>query len=333
MIGAGEPAMARAGKASEKNKGRRRTKKKTAEAGSRGLAARDLGSGSLPSKTVALRQAIESDGGSVLGVYRDPVGGNWQLLAGLPLEKVQATPFQRDLSETHVGRLAGVVDRLDRFLDPIIVVRREEGTYWTPNGHHRTAALRRLGARSIVALVVPEEQVAYRILALNTEKAHNLREKSLEVIRMARALAELDPRPEKDFVLEFEEPAYLTLGMCYEKKGRFSGGAYHPALKRVDAFLEQPLPQAVQTREKRAAQLLELDETVSAAVLGLKERGLDSPYLKAFVVARINPLRFHKGPPPPYDETISRMLSAARKFDASKVKAAQLAAASGPPEE
>ncbi len=319
--------------AAEGSQRRKRKKRKTAEAGTRGLTVRELGSGSPPAKVEALREAIESDGGSVLGVYRDPVGGNWQLLAGLPLEKVHATPFQRDLSETHVGRLADVMDRLDRFLDPIIVVRREDGTYWTPNGHHRTAALRQLGARSIVALVVPEEQVAYRILALNTEKAHNLREKSLEVIRMARALAELDRRPEKDLALEFEEPAYLTLGLCYEKKGRFSGGAYNPVLRRVDAFLEQPLQKALETREERAGQLLELDEAVSAAVLALKERGFESPYLKAFVVARINPIRFHKGPPPPYDETLSRMHSLAKKFDISKVKADELAAASGPPEE
>ena len=36
---------------------------------------------------------------------------------------------------------------------------------------------------------MPDPQVAFKILALNTEKAHNLREKSLETIRMARALA------------------------------------------------------------------------------------------------------------------------------------------------
>jgi len=44
--------------------------------------------------------------------------------------------------------------------------------------------MRRLGAKSITALVVTDREVAWQILALNTEKAHNLKERSLEVIRI-----------------------------------------------------------------------------------------------------------------------------------------------------
>ena len=41
--------------------------------------------------------------------------------------------------------------------------------------------MRRLGAKSITVLVVPEREVAWQILALNTEKAHNIKERSLWV--------------------------------------------------------------------------------------------------------------------------------------------------------
>lgn len=317
----------------KKAAGSRSRKKKGAEPASRGLKASQLIELTPPPKIAALREAIGSDGGSVLGVYRDPFGGHWQILAGLPVDKVVPTPFQRDLSETHVGRLADVIDRLDRYLDPVIVVRTQDGQYWTPNGYHRASAVRRLGGRSITALVLSDEEVAYRILALNTEKAHNLREKSLEVIRMARALAEADRRPEKAFVLEFEEAAYLTLGLCYEERGRLAGGAYHPVLKRVDSFLDAPLPKALEIRKERAAKVLELDDAVGAAVNGLKARGFTSPYLRAFVVARINPLRFKRGTSAEFDATLDRMISAAKRFDAAGVRPDQLAAASGPPEE
>ena len=313
---------------------RPRRRVKAAEASSRGLTAAQVGSGSPPARVEALRRTIEEDGGVVLGVYRDPIGGHWQLLAGLPIGKVAPTPFQRDLSDAHVARLAGVIDRMDRFVDPIVAVRAEDGSgYWTPNGHHRTAAVRAIGGRSIVALVLPDVEVAYKILALNTEKAHNLREKALEVIRMARTLAAADPRPEKEFALEFEEPAYVTLGLCYEQNGRFAGGAYHPVLKRVDAFLDARLPRALEVREERAARLLELDEAVGAAVKALKARGFESPYLRAFVVARVNPLRFQRGAKGTFDETIGKMISAARRFDPAKVRADQLAATGGPPGE
>jgi ParB family chromosome partitioning protein len=312
---------------------RKRTKK-SAEPASRGLAATELSQGDPEPRVLALRDAVQSDGGSPLALFRDPLGGHWQLFAALPIDKVEPTPFQRDLSDAHVKRLASVVDALGRFLDPIIAVRTEEGRYWTPNGNHRLTAMKRLGARSIVALVIPETEVAYKILALNTEKAHNLREKALEVIRMARDLAGRgDAAPESQYALEFEEPAFLTLGVCYEKNGRFAGGAYHPVLKRVDAFLSEPLSRALGVREARAARLLELEEAVAAAIAGLKERGFESPYLRAFVVARINPLRFHKGDPPSFDATLEKMIGSARKFKPESVKAEQVARAAGPPEE
>jgi ParB family chromosome partitioning protein len=310
-----------------------RKRKKAAESASRGLTAGEVAEGSAPPPAAALGEAIEGDGGSVLAYFRDPLGGNWQLLAALPIEKVEPTPFQRDLSDAHVKRLAGVLDSLGRFLDPIIAVRTTEGRYWTPNGNHRLSALKRLGGRSIVALVLPEPEIAYKILALNTEKAHNLREKALEVIRMARDLAGKDEAPENRYALEFEEAALLTLGVCYERNGRFAGGAYHPVLKRVDDFLAEPLGKALAIRDARAARVAELEEAVAAAIAGLKERGFESPYLRAFVVARINPLRFHKGERPSFDATLEKMIASAKKFKPESIKAEHVARAAGPPEE
>jgi ParB family chromosome partitioning protein len=311
----------------------RKNKKKKAESQSRGLAPAQVAAGSPTAPAEALRRAVEEDDGQVLAVFRDPLGGNWQILAALPIDKVQPTPYQRDLSESHVKRLTAVLDALDRFLDPIIAVRGAQGGYWTPNGNHRLAALRGLGGRSILALVLADPEVAYKILALNTEKAHNLREKSLEVIRMARDLAAQRDTTEKDFELEFEEPAFLTLGACYEKNGRFAGGAYHSVLKRIDAFLDEPLARSLKTREERAGKLLALDEAVVAAMKELKERGFESPYLRPFVVARINPLRFQRGAKADFDETLEKMLSSAAKFKASSVKPEHLARAGGAADE
>ncbi|HVN76085.1 MAG TPA: ParB N-terminal domain-containing protein [Thermoanaerobaculaceae bacterium] len=313
---------------------RARRRKTGAEPASRGLTAGQVAASNPPAKVEGLRREIEADGGTFLGAFRDPVGGHWHVLAALPIAKVAPTPFQRDLSETHVERLAGVIDKLDRFVDPIVAVRGAEGGWWTPNGHHRLAAVRGLGGRSIVALVLPDPEVAFKILALNTEKAHNIREKALEVIRMARALAAAHPaRAESEFALEFEEPALLTLGCCYEKNGRFAGGAYNPVLRRVERFLHTGLPAALAEREGRADRLLVLDDAVGEAVKALKARGFESPYLKAFVVARINPLRFQRGGSPEFDATVEKMVASARRFDAAKVKADQVAAAVGGPTE
>ncbi len=313
---------------------RARHKRTGAAPASRGLTATQVAAPNPPAKVDSLRSEIEGDGGTFLGAFRDPVGGHWHVLAALPTAKVQPTPFQRDLSEAHVERLAAVIDKLDRFVDPIVAVRAEGGGWWTPNGNHRLAAVRGLGGRSILALVLPDPEVAFKILALNTEKAHNIREKALEVIRMARALAAAHAdRPEKEFALEFEEPSLLTLGCCYEKNGRFAGGAYNPVLKRVEGFLGAKLPAALEERGARADKLLALDDAVAEAVKQLKARGFESPYLKAFVVARVNPIRFQRGGSPEWDATIEKMTVAARRFDAAKVRADQLAAAGGAPSE
>lgn len=312
---------------------RRRKKKESAAPESRGIAPQELIRDSRPAALDRLSDSITRHGGAVIGSYRDPLGGHWQILAGLPIDAIEPTPYQRDLSEAHVSRLADALDKLGRYLDPIVVVPSGEGRYWTPNGNHRLAALRQLGARSIVALVVPETEVAHRILVLNTEKAHNLRERALEVSRLAEALAGLDDRPERDYAVEFEEPSLLTLGLCYQENGRFAGGAYHPVLRRTEEFSGARLSSALATRRERAARILEIDAAVSEQVKALKSRGFDSPYLRAFVVARINPLRFKRGAKADVDETLERMLASAQRFDTAKVRADQVARTGGAPEE
>ena len=78
--------------------------------------------------------------------------------------------------------------------------------------------------------------------------------------------------------------------------------------------------------------VLDLQEKVAAAVKMLKERGLVSPYLRSFVVARINLLRWIKGEPPPLEEVLKTMRERARKFNIEKIKPQDLAAG-GPPDE
>lgn len=195
--------------------------------------------------------------------------------------------------------------------------------------------MRTLGAKSIIAIVVPEPSAAYQILALNTEKAHNLREKAVEVIRMYKELAQLDEATEETYALEFEEPAFITLGFCYEERPRFNGGAYHPVLKPVEEFLKQPMQGGLTTRQQRAKTVLELDDLIVKQVEALKAKGLTSPYRKSFVVARVNPIRFRlkDAPALSFDEALDRMTQAATKFNPDKIKMDDLAKSGGAPDE
>ncbi len=271
-------------------------------------------------------------GGAPIGAYHEPMGGRPLLLASLPLAAVHPTPFQRDLSPTHAKRLAQKIGETAAFLDPLIVVRGEDGTFWTPNGRHRLAAAKVLGLKQITVLISPDEALAYRILALNTEKAHNLRDRSLEVIRMARNLAQRQKAgSESSRTAEFESPELLTLGAVYERSSRFAGGAYNAFLKKVDRFSERPLAASLREREGYAARLLQIDAQVKKIIAALQQRGLKSPYLRNYVVARINPVRFHKAkkgetkPPMPLAQALTRMMAAARTFRLESVSSADLA--------
>jgi len=275
---------------------------------------------------------IEGAKGAVLAAYRDPYASTPLVLASLPVGAVDATPFQRDLSRTHAERLAGAIRDSGAFLDPIIAYASKDG-FLSPNGRHRIAAARALGQRAITVLATCDPALAYRILALNTEKAHNLRDRSLEVIRMARSLAKDQPRSkETDHATAFESAPFLTLGCAYEKRDRFSGSSYNSMLRRVDLFQDKALPAALRQREQWAVRLLDIDDRVTAHVKTLQEMGMKSPYLRQVVVARCNPVRWipqKRGAPPPMTlaEALTRMTASVRKFDPKKIRPQDLAIA------
>ena len=320
------------GKKGKSSTVKRRPGKLAPSAKSRGLDAAQVAIAMDSPEIAELATLVRNAGGAPIGAYHEPLGGRALMLASIPLSAVQPTPFQRDLSPTHAKRLAQKIDETAAFLDPLIVVRGDDGRLWTPNGRHRLAAGKVLGMKQITALISPDESLAYRILALNTEKAHNLRDRSLEVIRMARSLAERQAQAkESQFSNEFEAPELLTLGIVYEESSRFAGGAYSAFLKKVDRFSDRTLPVSLRERQDYAARLLEIDTQVKRVISALQAKGFKSPYLRNYVVARINPVRFHKikkgdtKPPMPLAQALTRMTAAAKGFKLETVSNADLA--------
>ncbi|MBM3220257.1 MAG: chromosome partitioning protein ParB [Candidatus Rokubacteria bacterium] len=275
-----------------------------------------------PSKEAqALATQVERDGGHVLALYQEPIGDHWQIFCLLPADKVEASPYQRDISPTHVKRLTEAVKKLERFVDPILAVSPRPGVYWTPNGNHRRAALQKLKADYVPTILVAEREVAFNVLPLNTEKAHNLKEKSLEVIRMYRGLLESEPTSsEDDYAFQFESPHFITLGLLYEQNKRFAGGAFAPILRRVDKFLKGSLRKGLEEREERAAMVREADEALAGAVAKIKKRGINHPYVKNYVLARTTPLTRQRKTLPPFEQTFKKLKENIEAFDVGKVR-------------
>src|SRR2546427_6617898 len=269
----------------------------------------------------ALAEQVAEDGGVPLAAYREPVGRNWQIFAILPLNRVKPTPYQRDISKAHLERLRKVIAKLDRFVDPVVAVRGADGAYWTPNGNHRRTALEKMKAATIPVILLSEPEVAFQILALNTEKAHNLKEKSMEVIRMYRGLLDESGRKsEESFAFQFEEAYYATLGLLYEAHPRFAGGAFGSILRRVDKFLKDSLSSAYKERERRAALVEKASGVLDRQVEKVKRRGIRHPFVKNFVLARCNPLTRARKTLPSFDTALRRLTENLEKFDADAVR-------------
>src|SRR5258706_16446087 len=72
----------------------------------RGLDAADVAIDMDSAEIADVVALVRRAGGALIVAYRDPLGGRPQVLASRPLNAVQQTPFQRDLSPTHAKRLA-----------------------------------------------------------------------------------------------------------------------------------------------------------------------------------------------------------------------------------
>ena len=268
-----------------------------------------------------LASQVERDGGRVLALYQEPVGQHWQIFCLLPRARCEASPYQRDLSPTHVKRLTESIKRLDRFVDPIVVISPRPGIYWTPNGNHRRTVLDKLKADFIPAILVVEPEMVFEVLPLNVEKAHNLKEKSLEVIRMYRALAKEEPdTTEETWAFQFESAHFVTLGLLYEENKRFAGGAFAPILRRVDKFLKQALPKGLDTRTERADLVRAADAALGVVVVKIKKRGINHPYVKNYLLARTTPLTRARKTLPSFEQTFKKLRDNLEEFDVGKVR-------------
>ncbi len=239
-----------------------------------------------------LKRTLSDDDVKILCIYEEPFSQKIQFFCDFPIEIIKPTPFQREISSTHMQRIAEVISKIERYIDPIIVIRTEKGEYWTPNGAHRLEAMRFLDKKRITGILIPEKDVANFILALNTEKAPNLKEKSLEVIKLYKELMKNMPDANESlFGFQFEEACFITLGLLYEEDQKFSGSSFHGFLTKIDEFLDVPLKEAIQERKKRKEKVRELFDSLVLKEKELKDQGVNVPFMRQYIISKANPYK------------------------------------------
>jgi len=131
--------------------------------------------------------------------------GRAMLLAALPSPRC-SRPFQRDSPPAYEAPRPKI-DEAGAFLDPIIVVRGEDGRLWTPNGRHRLAAAKVLGAQADLGAGVADERLRVPHPRVEHREGPQPQGSQPRVIRNGAQPRQRQPRAkENDFAAEFEAP-------------------------------------------------------------------------------------------------------------------------------
>ena len=220
-------------------------------------------------------------------------------------------PSSATCRPTHAKRLAKAIEETAAFLDPLIVVRGEDGRLWTPNGRHRLAAAKVLGLKQITALIsagrvarLPHPRAQHREGPQPQGPQPRGDPHGAQPRQAARPRARGASSPR-----EFEAAELLDARHRLRAQSpRFAGGAYSAFLKKVDRFSERTLAASLRQREDYAARLLEIDTRVKAA-----DRRAAGPRLQVPVPAQLRGRAHQPGALPQGQEGRHAAADAARR--------------------
>ena len=177
-----------------------------------------------------------------------------------------------------------------------------------------------LGLKEIPVILLLEEEAGRYVLAMNVEKAHTVKDRSLEVIKLYEELLEKEPeKEEREFEDIFESGAYVTLGLIYKEQERFHGSAYESILRRIDFLLDQPLKDAYKVRKERASLLKEVDEVATEVVQKMRERGVNHPFLWQAVISSANPIKRKRIVDETFEEVMEKLKENLRRLSEEDV--------------
>lgn len=241
--------------------------------------------------------------------FPDPLTGQPISIRLVPVKGLSVVAHQRKARPAHLRALTTSMQRMG-YVTPLTVVERN-GAYVVIDGQHRLQAGLELGMKELPVVVVPE-RLARRMMSLNVEQALNLRERctiSLSIYR--EVLDEAPDRAEDDAELvdAIESAHLVTLGIAYERSGRLAGSAFEPILKKCDGFLDVPLVEAFETRQGRAAQVLEAAKLVKAVEDLLKVDGSWHSMARYQIISFANPTKRVRKVAD-FDKTFAKFLSA-----------------------
>jgi ParB family chromosome partitioning protein len=227
---------------------------------------------------------------------------------------------QRRPRPAHLKALASSIERVG-FVTPLVAVERD-GKYVIIDGQHRFQAAVDLGVKEFPVVVVPEK-LARRMMSLNVEQGLNIRERSSVALSIYREMLDESPTRSEDHgeVVDVIETAHLvTLGLAYERSGRLAGSAFEPILKKCDGFLDRPLKEAYEARQRRGDKVVEAAGHVKAVEDALKAQGAWHSMARYQIISYANPTKRARKQSD-FDKTFGKFMATLEQLQRSPKKA------------
>ena len=259
--------------------------------------------------------------------WKDPLKKQPVTITTVKAGDLSVVSHQRKPRPAHLKALGASMERVG-FITPVVAVERD-GKYVIIDGQHRFSAGTELGIKEFPVVVVPEV-VARRMMSLNVEQSLNIREKATIALSIYREMLEeaADTKEDDGEVVDILEHAHVvTLGLAYEGNGRLAGSAYEALLKNCDGFVDQPLSDAYEMRQGRAAKLLEAAEAVKAVEEALKATGAWHSMARYQIISAANPAKRSKGTAD-FDKTFDKFIAKLAELEEEPTKVLKVKVAS-----
>lgn len=252
--------------------------------------------------------------------YKEPISNKELEFAILNIDDIQIHGYERAVSEEHLKKLMEAISKVGVYIDPITVFKDPKGKYFVLNGQHRLLAMKRLGYKQISSIIFDDPEIAKNIIALNTEKAPDIRDMARESKAIYMEYLQTTPQEPENIVSKYLEAYYVTCGFAYEKMEKFGGSVLETLMRKVDLFLEQPLKEASRIREKRAEKLIDIYTRIIELEQKLKEQDIWHPFIRKEIFSHINPYKRLRIIPDDFDQVVEKLLYNLKNFDLDSFK-------------
>ena len=121
------------------------------------------------------------------------------------------------------------------------------------NGQHRLEALKKLGTQGEIPVLVISKDEAKFIIQMNVEKAPNVRDKSIEALKVYKEfLKDYPDLSETEIVDNFGgDICLVTFGICYTTDRYFPASTFYNLIKKIDLPINQPVKICFGERKRR----------------------------------------------------------------------------------